>query len=500
MSTTATPASQSKAASGTTTPALATEPTGINWADEGEAGSRALENGAEAAAKMDEAVANGIQSQAQQPGDSGVSSPSVAASTTTKEDDTSSVPNASSESTWDNKSQASNTAEKPNDQGDAGPEKKQGKEKKEKKEKAPPKPLQEAPIPQVNIWKQRAEANAAKSKVGTAAPAVKPAASAAKSPAQTSPNKAGESKANAARKAKDDEIDGGKAVGSKGRDEDQSSRRAQGDAPRAKRGVQHSGIPQPPVKDQESWPTPEDVQGEDRRKAQEKTEKSDKDRPAAPAPKGKSEWVSLPYTPSVVFSTPMPNTGARRGGRAGGRGGAQVGGRPAGVVNGASGADKDPASTAGEQSRRGRADGATQDALPARTKRTSSVGSGAGPVAETQRTEASAQAARSSNGDGPVGSVSGSTNAQRGNTAPRQKVNRKFDQSSAERRKDDGSVSPSDTTGRRGSTAVQQSEGQLCYPIMVPFFLFLSLVENGLLSFFFFFFRTRPSQVILSGR
>ncbi|KAL1646873.1 hypothetical protein SLS58_003008 [Diplodia intermedia] len=461
MSTTATPATQSKAPSGTTTPALTAEPTGINWADDGEPGSQALENGADATASMDEAVINGIQKQAvnaQQPGDSGVSSPSVAASTTTKEDDTSSVPNASSESTWDNKSQASNAAEKSNDQGDAGPEKKQGKEKKEKKEKIPPKPLQEAPIPQVNIWKQRAEASA-KSKPSTAAPAVKPAASTAKSTAQASPTKPSDSKANAARKGKDDEIDGSKAVSSKARDEDQSGRRPQGDASKVRRGVQqNAGLPQPPVKDQESWPTPEDVQGEDRRKAQEKTEKSDKDqRPVvAAAPKGKNEWVSLPYTPSVVFNTPMPNTGARRGGRGGGRGGAQVGGRPSsGIVNGASSTEKDSAPTAGEQSRRGRAD----DAVPAKAKRNSSVGSAAGPVAETQKTEASAQAARLSNGDGPAGSISGTTNAQRSNAAPRQKVNRKFDHSNAERRKDD-SVSPSDTTGRRGSAAVQQSEEQ----------------------------------------
>ncbi|OJD37593.1 la domain-containing protein [Diplodia corticola] len=462
MSTTATPATQSKAPSGTTTPALTAEPTGINWADDGEAASHTLETAAEAAASMDEAVTNGIQKQAenaQQPGDSGISSPSVAASTTTKEDDTSSVPNASSESTWDNKSQASNAAEKSNDQGEAGPEKKQAKEKKEKKEKAPPKPLQEAPIPQVNIWKQRAEATAAKStKTSTVAPAVKPVASAAKSSSQASLTKAGDSKVNAARKGKDDEIDSGK-----NKDEEQSGRRAQGDSSRARRGLQqNAGVPQPPVKDQESWPTPEDVQGEDRRKAQEKTEKSDKDRPVAAtaAPKGKNEWVSLPYTPSVVFSTPMPNTGARRGGRGGGRGGAQVGGRPSsGIVNGAPSTEKDSASTAGEQSRRGRADGAVQDALPAKAKRNSSVGSAAGPMAETQKTEASSQAARLSNGDGPTGSISGSTNAQRSNAAPRHKVNRKFDQSGAERRKED-SVSPSDTTARRGSAAVQQSEDQ----------------------------------------
>ncbi|EOD48410.1 RNA-binding protein Lupus La [Neofusicoccum parvum] len=360
MSTTATPATQSKAPSGATTPALTAEPTGINWADDGEAPSHVLENGAEAAAKMDEAVANGVQKHAvsaHQPGESGISSPSVAASsTTTKEDDASSIPNASSESTWDNKSQASN-AERSNDQAEAASEKKQGKEKKEKKEKIPPKPLQEAPIPHVNIWKQRAEANAAKAKANPTAPAVKPVTSAAKPSTQAPATKASDStKTSAAKKGKDgaDDNDGGKAVGGRSRDEDQSGRRAQGDAPRARRGPQNASLQHPPpVKDQESWPTPDVVQGEDRRKAQEKTEKSDKDRPVA-APKGKNEWVSLPYTPTVVFNTPMPNTGARRGGRGGGRGGAQVGGRPnPGTTNGVSSAEKDSASTAGSGRERG---------------------------------------------------------------------------------------------------------------------------------------------------
>lgn len=468
MSTTATPATQSKAPSGATTPALTAEPTGINWADDGEATNHLLEDASEAMAKVDEPAANGVQKpavNAQQPGESGISSPSVAASTTTKDDDASSIRNASSESTWDNKSQASNVAEKPSDQVDGGSEKKQGKEKKEKKEKTPPKPLQEAPIPQVNIWKQRAEANAAKAKVNPAPPAVKPAASAAKPPAQTATNKSGDSKPSAAKKGKDgsvEENDGGKAINGRSRDEDQSGRKAQNDASRARRGPQNVGAQQPPpVKDQESWPTPDDVQGEDRRKAQEKTEKPDKERPV-PASKGKNEWVSLPYTPTVVFNTPMPNTGARRGGRGGGRGGAQVGGRPnPGAINGTSSAEKDSASTAGDQPRRGRADGAAQDAQPAKAKRTSSAGSTAGPISENQRTEASAQAARSSNGDAAAGTFSGSNGAQRNNGAPRQKTNRKFDQAGSERRKDDGSVSPSDTTvnGRRGSAAVQQPEG-----------------------------------------
>ncbi|EKG19358.1 RNA-binding protein Lupus La [Macrophomina phaseolina MS6] len=469
MSTTATPATQSKAPSGTTTPALTTEPTGINWAEEGEAASRALENGTEDAVKLDEPVTNGVQKHAmsaQPSGESGISSPSVAASTTTKDDDASSVRNASSESTWDNKSQASNPAEKPVEQTEAGSEKKQGKEKKEKKENTPPKPLQEAPIPQVNIWKQRAEANAAKAKVNPTPTAVKPAAPAVKAPAQTTASKSGDSKPYAAKKGKDgnvDESDSGKAIGARNRDEEQSSRRAQSDVSRPRRGPQNIGASQPPpVKDQESWPTPEDVQGEDRRKAQEKTEKSDKERPVAPA-KGKNEWVSLPYTPTVVFNTPMPATGARRGGRGGGRGGAQVGGRPSPTaVNGASGAEKDAASTTGDQPRRGRADGASQDAQPSKAKRTSSVGSAGGLVSEGQRTEASAQAARSSNGDATSGTFSGSNGTQRNNAAPRQKMNRKFDQASSEKRKEDGSVSPSDTTGagRRGSAAVQQPEEQ----------------------------------------
>ncbi|KAB2578404.1 hypothetical protein DBV05_g3071 [Lasiodiplodia theobromae] len=78
-----------------------------------------------------------------------------------------------------------------------------------KEDKGLPKTFQEAPIPQVNIWKQRAESKAAKSKVSNATPANKPAASVAKSPAQNSPNKAGDATANSARKGKDFSANGG---------------------------------------------------------------------------------------------------------------------------------------------------------------------------------------------------------------------------------------------------------------------------------------------------
>ncbi|KAF2145695.1 uncharacterized protein K452DRAFT_305669 [Aplosporella prunicola CBS 121167] len=437
VSNTTSTSQSSKTPSGTTTPAVASEPNGLNWAEDGETDDHAAENNAEDANKTEEAAANDAPSSSQKPaanaqpnGDSGTSSPSVGASSssvTTKEDDSSSVPNASSDSTWDSKSQASNAAEKSNEQSGAS-EKGKGKEKKKEKEK-PPVVLQEAPLPAVNIWKQRAEAQA------KTTPAPKPAASTPK-PAQTGATKASTDKA--AEPAKADARRKSKVI-----DESEVSKvggKPQGDKPR--RAAQPTTAAQPPpVKDQESWPTPEDVLNEDQRKAQEKTDKPEKDRVvAAPKSHGKNEWVSMPYTPSVVFNTPLPNTNPRRGGRGGSRGGAAVGGRP--TPNGASnGVATERDFVNGEQPRRGRADGGSAQEASGKVKRTASANSQAPAGGEAQRNDASVQTVRSSNADNASG-LSGSQTAPR-NNAPRQKGNRKFDQAASEKRNDD-SVSPSD--------------------------------------------------------
>lgn len=103
------------------------------------------------------------------PAVSGMSSPST--STLPKDDEVSSTRNGSSVSTWDKQSQAS-VADKANGAAEEGKGSKSGASS-EKGAPAGPKELKAAPIPTVNIWQQRKEAQEAKAK---AMAAFKPAA------------------------------------------------------------------------------------------------------------------------------------------------------------------------------------------------------------------------------------------------------------------------------------------------------------------------------------
>ena len=300
---------------------------------------------------------------------------SLSASTVTKDDDVSSQPNMSSESTWDNKSQASTsvdktvepvqkTSEKP-ERGEKGRKGKKGEKKEAEKEKEPPKPLKEAPLPAVNIWQQRADQQKSQAKP-VASPLTNGAPKKSNSegrPAAAENKPKGREEEKAVSLRKDTRGDAEKK-GAKGRPYEKDAKPTS------------SAMPLPPNQDQESWPTPETAVDEDRKKAQEKTEKERKD--SAPnGTSGKHEWVKVPYTPSVVFNTPLPNAAnSRRGGRPGGRGGAQSGGRPAGFgANGVATSEKD-ASTAeavpnGEQPKR-EVNGVAGDASP-KSKRSGSA-------------------------------------------------------------------------------------------------------------------------------
>lgn len=108
---------------------------------------------------------------------SGVSSPSLATTSTEafpKEDDMSLTPNGSSDSSWDKQSQASLAIEKTARSED---EPKKNPEDRTEKEPTPPKELKEAPIPAVNIWQLRREAQEAKARANAT---VKPAPAATK--------------------------------------------------------------------------------------------------------------------------------------------------------------------------------------------------------------------------------------------------------------------------------------------------------------------------------
>lgn len=86
-----------------------------------------------------------------------------------------------------------------------------------------------------------------------------------------------------------------------------------------------SSLAPPPVEDASSWPTPETVFEEDKRKVQGKHEREERDDSASNRPRQKEKWVPVPYIPTVTFNTPIPTRGGRtRGGTRAGRGDPEV--------------------------------------------------------------------------------------------------------------------------------------------------------------------------------
>lgn len=389
-------------------------PSGASWAEEAEAALTDQESHQTAAINAPEPIETPAPSSSltehQQPnGYSAISSPELGTSsmsTLTKEDDATSVANNSSESTWDNKSQVSNMAERTAESGSLLAEKAETESVEQSKES--PRMLQEAPIPAVNIWKQRAEqakAKAALSKVGP----VKAASSLApERTLKTSDDRAMDnSRDEIRRKSKSGSLlEGSGAVPSTsrprrtsisgtrqtdeerthhGRRESRSDlgtdrlRRSMPTLPERERPLENP--PLPPTRDQESWPTPENAQDEGRRKVLGKSEKPEKDKnaAAAPRPHGKSEWVAVQFTPTVVFSTPLPSIGARRGGRGGSRGGRDVGSRiHPGAPNGGSTEEREasPISSVsnGDSIKRERPGGPTaREVSPAKGRRPTSA-------------------------------------------------------------------------------------------------------------------------------
>lgn len=388
---------------------------------------------------------------------------SLSASTVTKDDDVSSQPNMSSESTWDNKSQASTsveksvdpaekTSEKPEkgEKGRKGKKGDKGEKKEPEKEKEPPKPLKEAPLPAVNIWQQRADQQKTQAK-----PVASPLANGAPKknnsegrPTTTENKSKGREEDKTASLRKDTRGDVEKK-GSKGKPYEKDVKAAS------------SAMPLPPNQDQESWPTPDTAVDEDRKKAQEKGEKERKD--SAPnGTTGKQEWVKVPYTPSVVFNTPLPNAAnTRRGGRPGGRGGAQSGGRPAGFgANGVAASEREASAsdavTNGEQPKR-EVNGVAGEASP-KSKRS---GSATSPILKEQVPAGNGEKSLKGPGAAPFEPeapkrASTMTETSQNGTFPRQYSGRpgkgrRGDFAGSERRKD-GDVSPTkDATQTDGS-------------------------------------------------
>ncbi|KAI9761373.1 MAG: hypothetical protein M4579_001023 [Chaenotheca gracillima] len=109
-----------------------------------------------------------------------------------------------------------------------------------------------------------------------------------------------------------------------------------------------AGAPPPRSSDSKLWPTLDLAQNAERKKAQDKLEKSDKDRltngtATKSQAHGKEKWTVVPYTPTAVFETPI----ARRGGRPSrGRGDASARGAASSAPHPSNGREKVPNGTA----------------------------------------------------------------------------------------------------------------------------------------------------------
>ncbi|KAJ5777473.1 Winged helix-turn-helix transcription repressor DNA-binding [Penicillium odoratum] len=284
------------------------------------------------------------------------SSPSVRSTATqSKEGESSNTSNGTQEASEKQADKAENDTEESKDKSakSAKSEKAEKSDKSEKAEKStPPKELKAAPLPSVNIWLQRKEAQEAKAKTSPAPVTGKPTSGKA-----AEENQHDSPKTNSKKKGSDGSQEGAKgskkADGAKGRD-----------------GAL------PPVEDAVSWPTPQVAIVEDKKKAQEKTDKTEKsEKSPVSRTHGKEKWMPVNYTPTAVFNTPLPSAGRggrrpTRGGRDGGRGGAHAGAAEK-AASGQSGPGSAGKQASGE---RGRNEAGTNRAasLPAQARRSTS--------------------------------------------------------------------------------------------------------------------------------
>ncbi|KAJ5151937.1 hypothetical protein N7492_010232 [Penicillium capsulatum] len=286
------------------------------------------------------------------------SSPNVRSTTQPKETDSTNTPNGTAEASSEKQDKSDAKAEKSENGTEGSKEKSDKSEKGEKGDKgdkseksAPPKELKAAPLPSVNIWQQRKEAQEAKTKTVPASTSGKSASAKADDGQQESTKAA--SKKKGPDGVQDGTKDRKKTEGGKARDE-----------------------ALPPVADASLWPTPQVALGEEKKKAQEKTDKPQAtDKSPVNRSHGKEKWMPVNYVPSAVFNTPLPSAGGRggrratRGGRDGGRGGAHgAGEKPA------SGQPAQGATAKQNAGERGRNEPGTGRAtsLPAQSRRSTS--------------------------------------------------------------------------------------------------------------------------------
>ncbi|KAJ6036195.1 hypothetical protein N7540_000474 [Penicillium herquei] len=213
------------------------------------------------------------------------SSPSVRSTTTqSKEGDSSNTSNGTQDASPEKQAQADTKAEKTEktDKAENGSE--ETKEKAGKSDKAekntPPKELKAAPLPTVNIWQQRKEAQEAKAKTSPVSESDKSASG------------------KATEENQQDSVKTSKKKSADGAQESNKTKKADG---KSRDGAL------PPVEDASSWPTPQVAIGEEKKKAQEKTDKTEKtEKSPVMRSHGKEKWMPVNYVPTAVFSTPSP--------------------------------------------------------------------------------------------------------------------------------------------------------------------------------------------------
>ena len=252
-------------------------------------------------------------------------------STLPKEEDAFPTVNGSSESTWDKQSQTSQNGSKGGEKPDA--EKEQATKISWDEEAPVPASLKEAPPPPVNIWQQRIAAQ--KPKQSTPLQLPKPATPNLNPGNATGPVKGTE--ATSEQKKPDSKKKGKTGAGPL--DERPAVGAARNGSKAADATDKSSTLPVPPPPppgDAISWPAPESVSNEGKKKAPERGEKDDKDASQVPKPH-KEKWVPMPLVHSVVFDTPFPN--GRRGGKLP-RGGREGGTRGGNIANASNGAEK----------------------------------------------------------------------------------------------------------------------------------------------------------------
>ena len=314
--------------------------------------------------KMDELASGDPTKEKDEAAQKAISSPSspeygtTSTSTLPKEEDVFSTGNGSSDSTWDKQSQSSQNGSKPTE-GTASEHQSNPIATSAWDEETPAAPaFKEAPPPAINFWQQRKEAQDAKSKAKQQpAPQTKQSNSnggqgglnsIAKAPDATVETKKPESRRRG--KAAPEEKAGIDTP--KGANKDTKARNSDD-------GMEHCykqlvvpqltmtladkstpanmAAPPPPPGDAISWPTPDSAVGEEKKKAQpqQKSDDGEKEK-EAPKPSGKKGWTHVPFVPTAVFNTPLPQ--ARRGGRGpsgGGRDNPPRGRNSASTANGA---------------------------------------------------------------------------------------------------------------------------------------------------------------------